>query len=140
MRKECYCVAIHTVVAGDTLYSISQIYDVSVCDLMMANKIRNPYNLRIGMKLCIPGDTPVMPPNNQPPQTSPHPPQMDNNHDDNCDCMPKECKGTPYTVKKGDTLYLIAKAYRIPLNALMDANPDIDPYNMYVGMEICIPR
>ena len=134
MRKECYCVAIHTVTAGETLYSISQMYDVSVCDLMMANRIRNPYNLRIGMKLCIPGDTLNTP--SRPPQVDSNP----NGGDNDCDCMPKECRGTPYTVKKGDTLYLIAKAYRIPLNALMAANPDIDPYNMYVGMEICIPR
>lgn len=131
MRKECYCSAIHTVVAGDTLYSISQMHDVSVCDLMLANRIRNPYNLRIGMKLCIPSDTPPAPPKPIPPQ-NPMPPQNPP--------MDATCKGTPYIVKKGDTLYLIARTYRIPLNALMAANPDIDPYNMYVGMEICIPR
>lgn len=144
MKKKCYCTAVYTVKAGDTLYSVGQEFGVSVCDLMMANRIRNPYNLRIGMKLCIPGEMPE----EQRPPANPNPPVMpdmperpgteydDNNKEENM----AGCRGTLYTVKKGDTLYLIAKSYRISLNSLMAANPDIDPYNMRVGMKICIPR
>ena len=48
------CVAVYCVEPGDTLYSISGRFDVPVELLMKANKIRNPYNLRIGTELCIP--------------------------------------------------------------------------------------
>ncbi|QHI71428.1 LysM peptidoglycan-binding domain-containing protein [Aminipila terrae] len=110
---------VYTIKPGDTLYSICKSYDVSVCDLMMANKIRNPYNLRIGTKICIPSDT------------------------DPTEAMePTEpaCQGTLYTVEKGDTLYMIAKMHRVSLNAIMEANPDIDPYNLRAGMKLCIPK
>lgn len=158
MKKKCYCTAVYTVKAGDTLYSVGQEFGVSVCDLMMANQIRNPYNLRIGMKLCIPGEMPEAQspadptpparpnmPNTRPnmPNNRPDEDEFDEDDDDEDDHMGENnarCRGTLYTVKKGDTLYLIAKSYRISLNSLMAANPDIDPYNMRVGMKICIPR
>ncbi len=116
MKRKSYCVAVYTIKPGDTLYSICKKYNVPVCDLMMANKIRNPYNLKIGTKICIPGELETMEP------TEP------------------ACSGTLYTVEKGDTLYMIAKMHRVSLNAIMDANPDIDPYNLRVGMKLCIPR
>lgn len=110
---------VYTIQAGDTLYSIGKKYNVTVCDLMMANKIRNPYNLRIGTKICIPGEIEDIDPMEP---TEP------------------ECKGILYTVEKGDTLYMIAKMHRVSLNAIMEANPDIDPYNLRVGMKLCIPK
>lgn len=119
MKRKCYCVAVHTVQAGDTLYSICKQYNVSVCDLMMANNIQNPYNLRVGTKICIPGD-------------------MDNAG--NMEPTEPACRGILYTVERGDTLYMIAKMHRVTLNAIMEANPDIDPYNLRVGMKICIPQ
>ncbi len=44
-----------------------------------------------------------------------------------------------HTVKTGDTLYMLAKQYKITLDALMKANPDLDPYNLRIGMQLCIP-
>ena len=41
------CTDLYTVQAGDTLYSISQRYNVPVAILMQANRILNPYNLTI---------------------------------------------------------------------------------------------
>ena len=51
---------------------------------------------------------------------------------------PESC-AKKHTVKAGDTLYLIAKMHNVKLDALMRANPHIDPYNMLVGTELCIP-
>ncbi|HHU16677.1 MAG TPA: LysM peptidoglycan-binding domain-containing protein [Clostridiales bacterium] len=53
--EEYVCTDVYTVRSGDTLYSISQKYNVSVSMLMEANRILNPYNLRYGQKICIPG-------------------------------------------------------------------------------------
>lgn len=118
MANAYVCVDVYTVKSGDTLYSISQRYDVPVGLLMRVNQINNPYNLRIGRKLCIPG------------KYTPDPGEADR----------PQCKGTLHTVQEGDTLYMIAKKHKVTLDALMDANPDIDPYNMTIGMELCIPR
>lgn len=46
---------------------------------------------------------------------------------------------TPYTVKQGDTFYLIAKRENISLEDLLKANPGIDPNRLFIGQIICIP-
>ena len=45
----------------------------------------------------------------------------------------------PYTVKRGDSFYLIARRLGVPLRDLMNANPDIHPARLMVGDELCIP-
>lgn len=108
------CAEVHTVVAGDTLYTLSYKYNVSVPLLMQVNKILNPYNLRIGQRICIPEQ------NGSGPVTA--------------------CNGSYYTVAAGDTLYLIAKKFNITLDALLKANSKLDPYNLGIGMRLCIPE
>ena len=45
----------HTVVSGDTLFSIAKQYGVSLCSLMQANpQITNPLNLQIGSIVTVP--------------------------------------------------------------------------------------
>lgn len=44
-----------------------------------------------------------------------------------------------HTVRTGDTLYMLARQYKITLDALMKANPNLDPYNLRIGMQLCIP-
>lgn len=46
---------------------------------------------------------------------------------------------TPYIVKQGDTFYSIAKREGISLDALLKANPGIDPNRLFIGQVICIP-
>ena len=50
------------------------------------------------------------------------------------------CLGNIYVVKKGDSLYKIAKENNVTVNALMRANPYVNVYNLQIGEEICIPR
>jgi LysM repeat protein len=45
-----------------------------------------------------------------------------------------------YEVKRGDTLTLIAAAYSIPVQALMDANEVTDPDDIQAGQFLVIPR
>ncbi len=116
MAQNLVCVDVYTVRPNDTLYTIAQKYDISVSLLMRVNRICNPYNLRIGRKLCIPGDASKL---EQPPEP--------------------ECTGTIYTVVAGDTLYMIAKRHKVSLNSIIQANPSLDPYDLRIGMKICIP-
>lgn len=44
-----------------------------------------------------------------------------------------------YTVGDNDTFYLISQRYNVDLQLLMNANPNIDPLNIYKGLKIEIP-
>lgn len=44
-----------------------------------------------------------------------------------------------YTVKRGDSFYLIARRLGVPLRDLMNANADIQPSRLMVGDVLCIP-
>jgi nucleoid-associated protein YgaU len=48
-------------------------------------------------------------------------------------------KDRSYTVQPGDTLWSIARRFGIPLGALVQANPGIDPDRIYPGQVIAIP-
>lgn len=101
----------YNVKSGDTLYTIAQKTGVPLNVLELANpQITDPNKIFPGQILCIP--------------TS----------------YPASCTGQLYVVKQGDTLYLIAKKYRVSLNKLIAANPQIsNPDVIYPGQIICIP-
>ncbi len=50
-----------------------------------------------------------------------------------------DCNGLVYVIQPGDTLYNISRRFNIPLAYILRANSDIDIYNLYVGLQICIP-
>jgi len=45
-----------------------------------------------------------------------------------------------YVVQAGDTLYKISRRYRTTVDALIQANPDINPNNLQIGQKICVPN
>ncbi|MBP3636161.1 MAG: LysM peptidoglycan-binding domain-containing protein [Clostridia bacterium] len=47
--------------------------------------------------------------------------------------------GYEYTVKRGDSFYLIAHRLGVPLRDLLEANPDVNPARLMVGDVLCIP-
>ena len=63
--------------------------------------------------------------------------KMDNYYGNICYC--RRCNGVVHTIKKGDTLYLISKYYKVPIGEIMNANRNINIYNLQIGDEICIP-
>ena len=101
----------YTIQSGDTLFTIATRYNVTVNAILAANPGLDPNNLRVGQIICIPGGTPTCPPNT-----------------------------TSYTVKAGDTFFRIARAHNVSLDALLAANPGIDPDRLQVGQVICIPN
>ncbi|WP_055105529.1 LysM peptidoglycan-binding domain-containing protein [Paenibacillus ihumii] len=104
---------IHIVKKGDTLFDLSKKYDVPLQKLIEANpQISNPDVLSVGMKVKIPATAvPVG-------------------------------EGIIYkhTVKQGDSLWKLAKAWGVSLQALVNANPQLsDPNVLKVGEVVNIP-
>ena len=99
----------YTVKAGDTLYGISNQYGVSVNDLININNIMGT-NIKVGQILKIP-----------------------NNDGTNPDSM------FTYTVKKGDSLYSIAKRYDTTVDEIKKLN-NLKSNNLSIGQKLNIPE
>lgn len=117
-----------TVKKGDTLYSIAQSENIKVYDLATFNKIPAPYTLKIGQVISIPT-------NNKTP-TTPNIPTNIN--------KPKSFIESPKVdfviIKKGDTIYSIAKNNNVPLKDLIIRNNLKPPYTLSIGQKIYIPN
>ena len=61
-------------------------------------------------------------------------------HQQTCTRSPQEkvC-GYEYTVRRGDSFYLIANRLGVPLRDLLEANSDVNPARLMVGDVLCIP-
>ena len=61
-------------------------------------------------------------------------------HQQSCAQHPQEkvC-GYEYTVRRGDSFYLIANRLGVPLRDLLEANSDVNPARLMVGDVLCIP-
>ncbi len=100
----------YSVVAGDTLFSIAARYNTTVQAILQANPGLDPNRIFIGQQICIP--------------VAPQPPV---------------CPGVFYTIVAGDTLFSIARRYNISVDAILAANPGLDPNRLFIGQQICIP-
>ena len=99
----------YTVVAGDSLYLIAQRNNITLDALLAANP-QITDPARISVGQVI--------------------------------CVPgttPSCEGTLYTIRAGDTLFALAQRYNTTVDAILRANPGIDPNNLRVGQIICIP-
>ncbi len=104
----------YTIRSGDTLWVLAQRYNTTVAAITAINPGINPNNLQIGQVICIPGG--VTPP----PTTCP-------------------AGSFSYTIRSGDTLWVLAQRYNTTVAAIMAINPGINPNNLVVGQMICIP-
>ena len=109
-------VKIHIVKQGDTLFELSKKYNVSLQAIIDANpQLSDPNKLNIGDKIKIP-------------TTSTSGQGTD-------DVLYK------HVVKQGDTLYKLSKAWGVPLQTLINANPQLsDPNVLKIGDVINIPK
>lgn len=46
---------------------------------------------------------------------------------------------TPYVIRQGDTFFTLARRFNTTVDAIMRANPGVDPDRLFVGQVICIP-
>lgn len=102
----------YTVKSGDTLYSIALRYNTTVAKIASENNISNVNTIRVGQILIIPGTSTSTP---KPPAT------------------------TTYTVKRGDTLYSIARRYNTTVAKIASANNIKNVNTIRVGQVLKIP-
>lgn len=97
---------------GDTFFTIAQHFGITVAALTLLNPGVNPASLQIGQQICVPATG----------------------------TSPGSCLGrTSTTIKPGDTFYGLATCFGITLQALLAANPGIDPNRLVVGQTVCLP-
>lgn len=123
----------YVVQGGDTPYDIANRYGITVAELMAANPTTNPRLMRVGQELKIPraGDT-TAPATAAPTATAPA-------DTPTAVPSPSPIPAATYVIKGGDTLMSIAGDLGIDRNALLDANPGLDPRLLHIGQEIKLP-
>jgi len=107
-KKEEYTT--YMVKKGDSLWKIAQKYKTTVDELVKLNKIKNPDLIYPGQKLKVPGKAASKP----------------------------KVIVQYYTVKKGDTLWGIAKKYKTTVNKLVSLNKIKNPDLIFPGQKIRI--
>jgi len=100
---------------GDTLFSIARRFGTTIAAIAQANGISNPRYIRAGQRLIIPGAYPAW----APPSAAPG--------------------ATVYIVRRGDTLYSIARRYHTTVAAIAWANRIANPHRIWVGQRLVIP-
>lgn len=106
---------------GDTLFSISQQFGVSMDILITANNLVTPDNIPVGTELIIPSAELVLPTETALPET----------------LIPGSL--IEYVVKTGDSLQAIAALFNSTVEAIADAS-DIDPDDiLFVGARLLVP-
>ncbi len=97
---------------GDTLGEISRTFGISLEDIILLNPFVDPNNLQVGEIICL-GSV------NRPP-------------------IPCE-SGNYYVVRRGDSVYSIAKTFSLTTRDIFAANPRLTE-NLLAGQVLCIPE
>lgn len=159
----------YTVQAGDTPQTIAKKHNISVDELLKANKNLKPNKMLIGDTLVIPGSAPAKSESKQPdkkssdkksPEKEPARDAQKEKASSKSDHLSakeraaeardreKERKAPPaapthaaasYSVKKGDTLGSIAVKHGVSVDDLLKANKGLNASKMRIGQEITLP-
>ena len=102
----------YLVLAEETLLAIAIKFNTTVEAITSVNPGINPLNIYAGLQICVPRSQPQ---------------------------APKCPIGTsPYEIKNADTLGNIASRFGTSVQAIIAANPDINPNILSIGQKICI--
>jgi len=120
-QKQEPTIITYTVVKGDTLWSISQRYDVKMNSIISTNNLKEISRLSIGQKLKLPIT--------------------------NMDIAKAEgysqdaaAEEIIYYVKKGESLWSISREYNVKLEAIISANSIADASKISTGQQLRIPN
>ncbi len=118
---------VHTVQKGETLYSISRLYNVNVDELLSANGMTKNDVIKVGQTISIP-------------KKNSKNASVKGENNVKADSMTGENrKYDTYTVQKGDTLYSIAKINGITVDELKSLNDLKDEKDLKAGGKLKIP-
>lgn len=115
-----------TVAAGDTLYSLAQLYGTTVDELIRENNLSAPYTLSVGQKLKVPVEKESMAV-----QTITVPTRA---------TTTTRVELQEITVAAGDTLYSLSRKYSVPVNDLAVMNNLSAPFTLSVGQKLKVPN
>ncbi len=115
---------IHLVKKGETTYSISRAYGVSIEELTKENPPAL-YGINEGQTLRIP--VREMPESSSPPTTTAKP-------------LRDETRFIYHKLLPGETVYSLSKLYGASENEIISCNPGVDITKLPVGTEIAVPR
>ena len=119
---------VYRVRVGDALGKIAQRYGVSLDDLQALNQLRSTV-IYVGQALEIPaGGTP---PEADAPVEQATPEPVARSSEGHIGARPTEAE--THTVKRGETLFSIARQYGISLDALLRANGIVDAQTIHAG-------
>ena len=104
----------YTIKKGDTLYRLGKQFNVDWKEIESSNPGINASSLKIGAVIQIPSTT--------------------------IEQEKVTTKVTTYVIKKGDTLWGLAKTYGVPLEQLLSANVALDPKRLKIGEKVQIPN
>lgn len=106
----------HLVASGDTIYALSKAYNVSEQQILESNEGITPATLRVDSYIYIPRVAKVE------------------------EQAVDKKKFILHAVKSGDTIYSIARKYKVSVATLERDNPDIDIECIAPGMEVLVRR
>ena len=113
---------IHAVAKGETLYSLSKLYGVSIDDLVAENPALKD-GLKTGQTLKIPTSAERV--------AATAPAKSEKR---------KKGKFLTHTVAKGETLYSVARKYSVAVETLIADNDNLDPAHVAVGQTLYVRK
>lgn len=113
---------IHAVAKGETLYSLSKLYGVSIDDLVAENPALKD-GLKTGQTLKIPTSAERV--------ATTAPAKSEKR---------KKGKFLTHTVAKGETLYSVARKYSVTVETLIADNDNLDPAHVAVGQTLYVRK
>ncbi len=119
----------HIVQRGETVYGICRMYNLTVEKLYKSNPKIQEQGLKPGDILIIPESDVVENQPVQPPVDKPVEVQRDDS-----------IAFSNHEVKRGETLYSIAKQYKVTESDILNANDGLNPSKLKTGQVIRIPR
>lgn len=120
----------HSIQPKETLYSVSKLYNMSIEDILDANKDLTSENFKIGRVIKVP--------------TVSKKAQQSTANNNNAAKTPAATnsntnKFTTHTVIAKETLYSISGRYNISVEDLVEANPSIKTHGLQKNMTLSIP-
>jgi LysM repeat protein len=136
--------ATYLVRRGDSAFLIARQFGIDQATLLAANGITNPSRVYAGQTLVIPGTAATPDVAEAPSEPAPvavdEPQAMaDTAEEILADTADDGAPAATYTVKPGDSAFLIARQFGVPQSALLAANGISNPSRVYAGQVLTIP-